>query len=225
MKNEKPRRRLLPDYAWLPVIICVVMNILCFQGTRLITKNFHHYDISLPIDDMIPFLPQFVVVYLGCYVTWLLSYWFIAREEREICYRFFGAEITAKVVCTAIFLLFPTSMARPEITGSDIFSQMMGFVYSMDTPDNLFPSLHCFASWMAWRGLLPCKNVPKWYRVTAFIFMVLVLGSVVFTKQHLFVDIIGGILIAELGWLISNATGAWKLFRLQRSDRRLCDNN
>ena len=122
------------------------------------------------------------------------------------------SETIGKLIAMAIFMLFPTSLVRPEITGTDIFSVLMNMVYSMDTPDNLFPSLHCFASWMAWRGLLPCKKVPKWYVWFSFVSMFLVFASVLLTKQHLFVDIFGGILVAELGILITRLTKADRIF-------------
>ena len=204
--------KILPSYSWIPMIVCVIVNFMCFQGTRLFNKDFYHYDVSLPIDDMIPLFKPSVVIYLGCYFIWIASYWLIGREEKKISHNFFMSETIGKLIAMAIFMLFPTSLVRPEITGTDIFSVLMNMVYSMDTPDNLFPSLHCFASWMAWRGLLPCKKVPKWYVWFSFVSMFLVFASVLLTKQHLFVDIFGGILVAELGILIARLTKADRIF-------------
>jgi len=198
------------------LILCFTINMLSFQGTRLINKNFHHYDVSLPIDHEIPLIKWWVVIYLGCYITWIASYWLIAREERKISYNFFASEIIGKLICMAFFLFLPTITERPEIVGTDIFSELMRMVYSMDTPDNLFPSLHCFASWMSWSGLLSCKKVPKWYVWVAFVTMFLVFGSVLFTKQHLIVDIFGGVIIAELGILIAKLTKAYRFFDVKK---------
>ncbi|MBE6753573.1 MAG: phosphatidic acid phosphatase [Ruminococcaceae bacterium] len=211
-KPVRKRFQLLPAYSWLPLILCLVINVLSFQGTRLFTRGWYHYDISLPIDKLIPLRAEWVLIYVGCYFSWAASYWLIAREDMERSHRFFSAEIVGKLFCTAFFIFMPTIMVRPELQGDDLCTSLLRIVYASDTPDNLFPSLHCFASWMSWRGLVGCKKVPSWYRVFCFVLMFLVFASVLFTRQHLVLDIFGGIACAELGYLVSNATGAWRLF-------------
>lgn len=212
----KKKFRLMPSYSWLPLLTSLVVNVICFQGTRLITGGFHHYDVSLPIDGRIPLVPAAVLIYVGCYLTWAGSYLLIARQEQEVCYRFFAGESLAKLLIMLVFIFFPTSMVRPEVTGTDFCSWLLNIVYSADTPDNLFPSLHCFASWMCFRGLRHCERVPKWYKVVTFALMFLVPVSVVLTKQHLFLDIFGGIAFAELGLLIANRTGLWHIFERKK---------
>ena len=208
--------KLVQPYSWWPLFLCLAVNMISFQGTRLFNKGFYHYDLSLPIDDKIPLIKWWVVVYLGCYIVWIASYWLIAREERKICYNFFASEIIGKLICMAFFTFLPTITERPEIIGEDIFSELIRWVYSADTPDNLFPSLHCFASWIAWRGLLPCKKVPKWYIWVSFVSMLLVFLSVLFTKQHWIIDILGGIVVAEIGVLIAKLTKAYRFFDFKR---------
>ena len=45
------------------------------------------------------------------------------------------------------------------------------------------------------------KNLPL--QILAFVFAILVFLSVLFTKQHYFIDIIGGIAVVEIGIFIS----------------------
>ena len=66
--------------------------------------------------------------------------------------------------------------------------------------------------WFAWQGLLPCKKVPRAYKIFSFVFVGLVFCSVLFTKQHVLVDIIGGVLVAEVGFLLEKIIPITKLY-------------
>ena len=48
------------------------------------------------------------------------------------------------------------------------------------------------------------KKVPKGYKIGMFIFTLLVCMSTVFVKQHVFIDIIGGILVVEFGLFLTS---------------------
>lgn len=103
-------------------------------------------------------------------------------------------------------------MVRPEITSSGLMMSLVNLIYTLDAPVNLFPSIHCLESWLVFRGSLACKKVSKAYKVIMFIFSVLVCLSTVFVKQHVVIDIIGGILVVEIGILISNKFNTGRLF-------------
>ena len=81
-----------------------------------------------------------------------------------------------------------------------------------DEPTNLFPSIHCVASWMAVRGACMMKGMPRWYVPLHFVVAVLVFASTVLVKQHFFVDIFAGIAVAELGLFLSKHFSLWKIF-------------
>ena len=103
-----------------------------------------------------------------------------------------------------IFLMIPTTMTRPDIIGTDLFSLLVRSLYVMDTPDNLFPSFHVLESYMLLRTLPLLKKAPKWYRMLTPIVSPLVIISILFVKQHLIVDILGGIAVCEFGLLTMN---------------------
>lgn len=196
--------RILPRYAYVPLFIAVVFNMLTYYGTRLVNTSMHHYDISLPLDDLIPFVPQAIVVYVLAFVTWLIGFVVIARESRKVCYRILSAELVAKMISFLIFIILPTSMQQPEITGDDIFSRLTQLIYDLDSPDNLFPSLHCLESYIVFRGALYCKKPSKWYTPFCLVFALMVFASTVLIKQHLLLDIPGAVIIAEIGMFVSS---------------------
>lgn len=216
---KKMLSKFLPQYTYFPLILAVVVNLAVFYGTRPITRGWYHYDMSLPIDDRIPFVPAAIVIYVLAFVTWVVGYCVIARESREHCYRVLAGDLIAKLLCMVCFLAIPTAMERPEIPGTDVFSWLNRFIYAADTPDNLFPSLHCLVNWLLFRGSLGCKKVGAGYKGFMGVFAILVFASTVLVKQHLFLDILGGVAAAELGLWLSTRLNAGRLY--QAVNRRL----
>lgn len=204
---------LIPKYARLPLLAALILNCSAYWLTRPLTGGAAHYDISVSLDARIPFVPPFIVIYVLAYVQWVVGYIIIARDSEELCYRVLSGEMISKLICCAFFLALPTSMVRPEVTGTDIFSRLTRLIYSLDTPDNLFPSIHCVESWLCFRGAIRAKKVGKAYKAANLIFTLLVFASVVLVKQHLVVDIISGLLVAELGQLLAPAIHADALLK------------
>lgn len=195
--------QIIPSYAMLPLVLCPIINMIVYNGGQLLASNRYHYDYTSVWDNKIPLESAWITVYLGCFFIWILNYILVARESREVCYKFLSAEALSKLICGLFFIFLPTTNVRPELVGTDIFTQVLGFVYIVDQPVNLFPSIHCLAIWFSWRGLLNCKKVPQWYKHVSFLLVWLVFLSVLYTKQHVLIDIVGGVAVAELAWYIS----------------------
>ena len=204
---------LLPAYTRVPLVSMVCANGLAYYATRLITQKLAHFNFSLPVDNAIPFIPAFSVIYVLAYVQWVVGFILIARDSRELCYRVISGEMISKLICMALFLLVPTTMARAEIVSDGFFDTIVGYIYQMDAADNLFPSIHCLESWVCFRGAMQMKKTGPWYRYFCFLFSLLVFASTVFVKQHEVVDIIAGVLTAEIGQQIAQKTGSALIFQ------------
>ena len=202
-------RKIFPNrlslYGWIAVAALILMNAVAYYGPRLLTRSLYHYDFTTSLDMKIPFIPAFIVVYSAIgYGQWIYGYYLSACEDKKTTFFIVGAEIIAKIPSIFIFLFIPTTMARPDVVGADLFSIFIRWLYLMDTPDNLFPSFHVLESYMLLRTLPMLKKAPKWYRVLTPIVSPLVIISILFVKQHLIVDILGGIAVAEFGLLSMN---------------------
>lgn len=209
------RNPLVPKYACVPLWTVLAVNMLVYSGTQLLTAGWQHHDLSLPLDARIPFCPAFISIYLLAYVHWVVGYVMAARYSRDLCYRMVSADIVAKLICMVWFLAFPTTAQRPEITGGGFWNWVVSFIYRVDAPANLFPSVHCLESWMCCRAALRMKKASPWYRAGMTVFALLVFASTLLVKQHVIVDVAGGILIAEIGLL------AARIFKLERILERL----
>lgn len=194
-------RKIFPKYSWFPLAGIVVLQSISYGGTKFLSANWRHYMPSSVIDDYIPFIPAFILPYVLCYAHWVINFIMSAQTGEQRFTRFSRAVMLSQIMCGIIFLLFPTTIVRPDVS---LYNGVTGFllklIFGLDTPVNLFPSMHCLLSWFSWIAVRDCDNIPLWYQIFSFVFAIVVCISTVAIKQHFFIDIIGGVTLAELCW-------------------------
>lgn len=153
--------KIIPEKRLFPVSLVIALQFIVYSGTKLLEADRVHIDLSLPIDNALPFLPVFVLFYVLAFVQWLFYYLLLAREDTEIARRFLTAGIISKTMCFVIFNLLPTTMQRPELNGHGLFTELCRIVYYFDTPTNLFPSMHCVESWFCLRLALKERGLGR----------------------------------------------------------------
>ncbi|MGP4952874.1 phosphatase PAP2/dual specificity phosphatase family protein [Psychrobacter sp. T6-1] len=160
------------------------------------------YELSVPLDTFIPFIPVMIVPYSWSILLFCASFfvvktpWQLSLLTRRL--------ILATVLGCLIFYLFPArfSFVRPLPTDWTRFGyQFLGLT---DKPFNQLPSLHVAYAlvlgatlWEVYRSVI--------YRALLFVVCSLIIVSTVFTYQHHVLDIIGGCLLAaSVIWLANN---------------------
>ena len=196
-------QKLLPDYAIRPLILALAANFIIYFGVSQLRDHLTFHSLALPVDDRIPFFAPFIIFYILAYVQWIINYLLIAREGKAFCYHFIYGDVISKLFCLVFFLFFPTTLVRPEVTGHSICDQLVRLVYQIDAPVNLFPSIHCLESWCCIHAALRMKKTPRWYLPATIVMSLCVFASTLLVKQHVFVDIFGGILVFEAGYYLA----------------------
>ena len=184
--------RMLPAYGVFPLVFSFIFNCLVYSGSRMIAGGWYHHNIETGLDRSLPFVPQFLVVYFGCYLFWAVNYILIARQERHRVYQFFTGDFLSRCICLVFFLVYPTTNTRPVIEGNGIWDLLAGWLYSIDAADNLFPSIHCLVSWFCFLGIKDQKRI--------------------FTKQHVLVDVAGGVILAQVCFILGQKTKLWHIY-------------
>lgn len=209
--------RIIPAYAWIPLLILVIINGMAYYGSRLFTMGAARLDLSLPLDGRIPFCPAFIAFYILAYAQWVVGFIMIARDSRERCHRVLAGEIIAKLICMIIFIALPTRMERAEVVEGGVFAALVRIIYATDAPINLFPSIHCLDSWICFRGAVGMERAPRWWAGAMLAVTIPVFASTLLVKQHVLVDVPAGILVAELGLWISRRWNVGRCFeRLEK---------
>ena len=184
-------------YTVCALLFAFLCNQLSYQGGRLLAFWRYHYDLMLPFERDIPLVPWTLAIYFGAFVFWTVSLYFCSLRPREESDRLFCADVLSKIVSFLFFVFLPTMTVRPAVTGTGFFDYGIRFLYWVDSGDNLFPSIHCSMSWLCWLWARGRKDVPLAWRVFALLFAVAICASTLTTRQHVFVDIVGGIVLAE----------------------------
>jgi membrane-associated phospholipid phosphatase len=93
---------------------------------------------------------------------------------------------------------------RPAVVGTDALTLLIAYIFSIDSPTMVFPSMHVFCAAAThaalarhWRG--SGRRGPA---VLSFFVMVLICVSTVFVKQHSVLDILSGALLAVVLYLL-----------------------
>ncbi len=198
---------IIPDYARLPLLFCGITDLIAYYLPRLLGVNGAPQRFYVEkLDGVFPLIPAFSYIYLVAFIFWTINYIYISRQSRRLCLRLVFADTVAKAVCLFCFMAYPATIAQPDISqNSDIGAWLLRIIYALDEPNNLLPSIHCFVSWLTFRPMLSkdAKGVPVWYKAFSFVFAIAICFSTLFTKQHFVHDFITGVLVAEIGWLLS----------------------
>ncbi len=221
---DKKLFNIIPIYGLMPLIIAPIFNILVFTGTRPLTKYLYHHDVYSKLDEAIPFCPWWMLVYVFAFPVWAVGFIMFAREERKICYELFMAELVAKTLVLIIFFIYPTVMPDPQHDAPFVnqiqhgfIGWLCNFVYGFDEPNNLFPSIHCLESWIIFRGAFRMKKVGTGYAAFMFVAAILVFASVLLVKQHVIIDVLGGIAVVEIALFLSKKYNLGRVyFALER---------
>ena len=93
----------------LPPVIVFLVNSAVYWGAPRLTDTSEYHNLSLALDTKIPLIPAFILVYFGCYIFWVINYLLVSLREEEIKYRFFTADLYARIICFLFFVFYPTT--------------------------------------------------------------------------------------------------------------------
>lgn len=192
--------RIISRKGLLLLILALGVNCFAYYGGRLLALDRYQIDMTTSLDRAIPIVPWMILIYLGCYLFWGINYLLSVRFDEKDAIHFVKAHVLGEIVCFLCFVFLPTTMERASIAGNGLMDQIFRLVYTVDEANNLFPSIHCYVSWLCWIGIRRNKKIPAWYRWFSFLFAVAICISTLTVKQHVIADVISGVLLAECAY-------------------------
>ena len=168
------------------------------------------------LDDMIPFVRQFVLIYVMWYPLMLGTTLYLLLKDRRAFLRYARSVVLGLTACMLTFVLLPSGQElRPaEVPGSDLTARLLRAIYAADTNTNVFPSMHVVGTLAAVIGIFDSRSAPRGVQWGVAALGVLINASTVLIKQHSVLDILGGVV---LYWLVYLAV--YRLPELNRSSR------
>ena len=181
---------------------------------QTVTRRFHV--IHMAVDDYIPFVEVFIIPYLLWfgYVAAAVAYFFFkdVQDYYKLCIFLFVGMTVFLVIST----IYPNGhYLRPRVFERDnIFISMVKGLYMIDTPTNLFPSIHVYNSIGIHLAVMHSEKLKerKWVRRGSFIMMLLIIASTMFLKQHSVFDVVTGCVMALVMYTLVYAR-SWQFGR------------
>lgn len=181
----------------------LIIAVLSFVVSYLIPNHFSFIEaktlISFNFELTIPFIPWTVWIYMSDYLYVVLT--FMMLKKTVNINRAFYSFMFFCIVSMFVFYLYPTVFPRPIVEYSGITGFLLKILHSIDTPNNCFPSLHVGMSFLLSYMYL---YEQKKYFVLFFVWAILISLSTLTSKQHYFIDIIGGMALSLISLFIIN---------------------
>ncbi|WP_440603002.1 phosphatase PAP2 family protein [Bacillus sp. GB_SG_008] len=183
--------------SFLPLCYILLLILVGLLYDVLNQSTVGAVNVTTKIDAWIPFTKEFIVPYLLWfpYLYGTLIYYCFA--DRKLYYVTLSSVILGDLLSFSIYYMWQTTVTRPEVIGNDVFANLVRFIYSIDQPVNCFPSIHVLTTFVIMITAYKRKKQNKWeYGLLTFVGALIIL-STLFTKQHAFIDVITGIVVAS----------------------------
>ncbi len=181
-----------------------------------LTENLIPYEKCYPIhcwlDDVIPFCEFFVIPYVGWYLLIIVSLIYFALYNPDNFKNMNKYIIITQILAMIIYIVFPNRHdLRPDVfVRNNIFTNIMGVLYQIDTCTGVCPSLHVAISIGIASTWLREKSASRGCKTFIVVFCALVCISVAFVKQHSVVDIFAAFPVCFVAEYITFIRPKWR---------------
>ncbi len=154
------------------------------------------YPLYLEQELNLPFLPEFIWLYLSMYVLFILPPFFLDTVQLK---RLGIQLLSGTIVSGLIFLIFPSQLGfERTIPDNAFYGSLYAQMFSIDLPHNMVPSLHVVFSALI---LLSIFDVEKrtWLKALWIGWLALICLSTILVHQHHLLDVVSGLL---LSWFV-----------------------
>lgn len=157
-------------------------------------------------DDMIPFCEYFVVFYYFWFIYIIIMILTIYDEKVLFEKTAFFFMVGMTVFLIVSFIMPNGHDLRPENFARDnVFTGLVKFMYRIDTPTNLLPSIHVFNSLGCHFAFVRTDKYAnkKAVKYVSLIVCVLIVMSTMLIKQHSVVDVLSALILGAITYWFS----------------------
>lgn len=178
-----------PQFSHLKLLVWWIPYFILYFGIGRLFPPEKCYMVHSSLDDLIPFCEFFVVPYVLWYFFIICSLGYFALYNIDNFKKLQKYIMITQFVSIAIYILWPTTQLRPMAFERDnIFTDIVGLLYSVDNNTNACPSLHVAISIAIASVWVREKSVNLWWKIFMVAFAILICMSTVFIKQHSIID-------------------------------------
>lgn len=194
-----------PEFSHLKLLLSWAVYFAAYYLTERWIPYEACYVMNSPLDNLIPFCEYFVVPYVLWYLLVAGSLLYFLLFHIKSFQNLQKYIIITQIVAVAVYILFPNRQdLRPESFARDnVFTRLVGMLYTIDTSTNVCPSLHVAFSVGIASAWLKEQGIHWGIKTAILAFVVLICLSTVFLKQHSVLDGLAALLVCAFAeWLV-----------------------
>lgn len=191
----------------LVIGIYLIIYMIIFDYLESLPVHGFHV-VHTTFDDMIPFCEYFIIPYFLWFpymAAAVLYFIFVNKNKREYYQLCFNLMMGMTVFLVVSYIYPNIQHLRPSTFARDnIFTDLVAFLYKIDTPTNILPSIHVFNSLAIHKAISSCEAMKEHPMIKRCSFMLtcLIILSTMFLKQHTVIDVCLGTTLALFGSLV-----------------------
>ena len=182
-----------------PIIAFFVIYMILFEFVEKV-QPYNLHIIHCSLDHYIPFLEVFVIPYLLWFAFIAVTAIVLFYVDFSMFCRFCYTMMFGMALFIAVSYIYPNGLdIRPEhFPRENIFVELTRYVYKVDTPTNVLPSIHVYNSICALFAIWESEffREKKMIRNGAFVLSMSICLSTMFLKQHSVFDVVLGLLLS-----------------------------
>jgi membrane-associated phospholipid phosphatase len=176
---------------------------LYFLTENLIPVSACHV-IHSAVDDMIPFNEYFLIFYCWWYALIFISLGYFLLYDIQKFKELQVFIMVTQAIAMAVYIIYPSvQLLRPDVMPhTNFLCSLMSFIYAFDTPTGVCPSLH--VAYSLGIATVWCKysKASKWWKAFVVISVIMICISVMFVKQHSFIDVVAAIPVGVIAYIL-----------------------
>lgn len=181
---------IIPAYA-----VFYMISFMLVERIDVETHLIHSF-----VDDKIPFCEYFIIPYVLWYFVVIGSvlYFALGSPGKREYYQYMATLGVGMTIFLIISFVYPNGQnLRPDLAGGNGFIQAVQFLYLIDTPTNIFPSMHVFNAVACCVALFHNQKCRQSRLFTAgnILLTISIVLSTMFLKQHSVEDVITALVL------------------------------
>lgn len=187
--------------------LAIYMGIYLTWFAWLEARNRRDYTvIHVNLDDYIPFCEAFIVPYLLWFAYVAVVVVFLFFRNKQEYYRCCAFLFTGMTIFLIISTLWPNGhhLRLAEMPRDNVFTQAVAALWRIDTPTNLWPSIHVYNSMGAHFAVMRSSALreKKGIRIASGILAFSIILSTMFLKQHSVFDVATGLALGAVMYVL-----------------------
>ena len=174
----------------------------CYFITKVFPLKYHL--IGNTLDQKIPLESFFIWFYILWYVLIIFIPYFLYKRNKKLFYKYLILDLICLTIDLIIYVLYPSMIERPVVSGSGINNTIINTIYFLDTPAvNCLPSEHCILCFIFMFITIINKNLSIVKKVILNMIYILIILSTLFIHQHVIYDVIAAFIVVLVAIIIN----------------------